>query len=88
MTPLLPSVRDDFAVSIATAVIVVIGLARLAADLPGLPATHVGPRRLSILAIALLVAGVAGLALNADRVEVLIGARIRQWHRCRESSPP
>ncbi len=78
MTPLLPSVRDDFAVSIATAGVIVgsFGLARLAVDLPaGFLATHVGPRRLSILAIALLVAA-SLVGLNADRVEVLIGARI------------
>jgi MFS family permease len=78
MTPLLPAVRDDFGVSIATAGVIVgsFGLARLAVDLPaGFLASHVGPRRMSVAAVALLV-GASIVGLQADRVEVLIGARI------------
>jgi DHA1 family multidrug resistance protein-like MFS transporter len=78
MTPLLPAVRDDFAVSITTAGVIVgaFGLARLAVDLPaGFLANKFDPRRLSIAAIVLLVLS-SFVGLQADRVEVLIGARI------------
>jgi MFS family permease len=78
MTPLLPDIRTDFAVSITTAGLVVgaYGLARLAVDLPaGFLADTVGHRRLSVIAIAvLLVASVLGLF--AGSVEQLILARV------------
>jgi DHA1 family multidrug resistance protein-like MFS transporter len=78
LTPLLPEIRTDFGVSITTAGIIVgsYGLARLAVDLPaGFLANRVGPRRLSLIAIAiLLVASVLGAL--AGSVEQLIVARI------------
>jgi MFS family permease len=78
LTPLLPDIRDDFAVSITTAGLVVgaYGFARLAVDLPaGFIADTVGHRRLSIIAIGLLlVASVLGL--QAATVEQLIVARV------------
>lgn len=78
LTPLLPAVRDDFGVSIATAGWVVgsFGLARLVLDLPaGYLIDWLGHRRLSLIALALLVvASLAGLV--APSLEVLIAARI------------
>ena len=78
LTPLLPEIRGDFGVSITTAGIIVgsYGLARLAVDLPaGFLANRVGPRRLSVIAIVvLLVASVLGA--TAGSVEQLIAARI------------
>jgi MFS family permease len=78
LTPLLPDIRLDFAVSITTAGLVVgaYGLARLAVDLPaGFLADTVGHRRLSVIAIVvLLVASVIGLL--AGSVEQLILARV------------
>jgi MFS transporter, DHA1 family, multidrug resistance protein len=78
LTPLLPAVRDDFGVSIATAGFIVgsYGLARLAVDLPaGFLADRVGHRRLSLIAIVLLiVASIVGL--TAGSVEVLILSRV------------
>ena len=59
LTPLLPDIRDDFGVSITTAGLIVgsYGLARLAVDLPaGFLADRVGPRRLSVIAIVVLLA--------------------------------
>lgn len=78
MTPLLPAVRTDFGVSITTAGVIVgtFGLARLAVDLPaGFLASHADPRRLALTAIVLLVAA-SLIGLVADRVEILIAARI------------
>lgn len=78
LTPLLPAIRDDFAVSITTAGIIVgsYGLARLAIDLPaGFLADVVGHRRLSALAIAVLLASSA-IGFTAQQVEVLIVSRI------------
>lgn len=78
LTPLLPDIRNDFGVSIATAGAIVgaYGLARLLTDLPaGLLADRVGHRRLSLLALGLLVAS-SLLGLGADSVEVLIAARV------------
>ena len=78
MTPLLPAIRDDFGVSITTAGVIVgaFGLARLAVDLPaGFLGSHTHPRRLTILAILLLV-GASLIGLTAGRIEVLIAARI------------
>ena len=78
LTPLLPDIRTDFAVSITTAGLVVgaYGLARLAVDLPaGFLADKVGHRRLSVIAIVvLLVASVVGFL--AGSVEQLIVARV------------
>ena len=78
LTPLLPDIRTDFAVSITTAGLVVgaYGLARLAVDLPaGFLADTVGHRRLSVIAIVvLLVASVVGFL--AGSVEQLILARV------------
>jgi DHA1 family multidrug resistance protein-like MFS transporter len=78
LTPLLPDIRDEFAVSIALAGFVVgaYGLARLAVDLPaGFLAHRVGPRRLSVIAVALLV-GSSLVGFVAPTVEVLIAARV------------
>lgn len=78
LTPLLPDVRDDFGVSITTAGLIVgsYGLARLAVDLPaGRLADTFGPRRLSVIAIVVLLAS-SVLGLVAWSVEVLIAARI------------
>lgn len=78
LTPLLPAVRDDFGVSIATAGWVVgsFGLARLMFNLPaGVLIDRIGYRRLSLIALGLLVtASVVGL--TASSLEVLILARI------------
>ncbi|HVL52909.1 MAG TPA: MFS transporter, partial [Vitreimonas sp.] len=78
MTPLLPAIRDDFGVSIATAGVIVgsYGLARLAVDLPaGFLADVVGHRRLSVIAVVVLfISSLVGLA--SPTVEVLIAARI------------
>jgi DHA1 family multidrug resistance protein-like MFS transporter len=78
MTPLLPLVRDDLGVSISTAGLIVgsYGLARLLVDLPaGFLAEKVGYRRLSVIAIVLLVAS-SLLGFGAANVETLIVARI------------
>jgi MFS family permease len=78
MTPLLPAIQDDFAVSITTAGVIVgsFGLARLAVDLPaGFLASHVGPRRLSVVGVILLV-GSSLVGLRADQVGLLIAARM------------
>ena len=78
LTPLLPEVRDDFGVSIATIGLVVgaFGLARLVVDLPaGWLIERIGHRQLSIIALVLLVAAsLAGLV--APTLEVLILSRI------------
>ena len=78
LTPLLAVIRDDFGISISTVGLVVgsYGLARLVVDLPaGFLAERVGYRRLSTIAIGLLVvASLLGLA--ADRVELLIASRM------------
>jgi MFS family permease len=78
MTPLLPDIRTDFGVSIAIAGVIVgsFGLARLVTDLPaGLVADRIGHRRISVAALALLVASCV-LGLNASTVALLIAARI------------
>jgi MFS transporter, DHA1 family, multidrug resistance protein len=78
MTPLLPAIRDDFGVSIATAGVIVgaFGLARLAVDLPaGFLASRIRPRSLSVVAAILLIAS-SFVGLGAGTVEVLIAARI------------
>jgi DHA1 family multidrug resistance protein-like MFS transporter len=78
LTPLLPDIRTDFAVSITTAGLVVgaYGLARLLVDLPaGFIADTVGHRRLSVIALAVLVLA-SLLGLSAGSVEQLILARV------------
>jgi MFS family permease len=78
LTPLLPDICNDFAVSITTAGLIVgsYGLARLAVDLPaGFLATTVGPRRLSVIAIVVLLAS-SVLGILAGSVEMLIASRI------------
>jgi predicted MFS family arabinose efflux permease len=78
LTPLLPDVRDDFGVSIATAGLIVgsYGLARLIVDLPaGFLAHRVGHRRLAVIAVGLLVAS-SVLGFVSWSVEALIAARI------------
>lgn len=78
MTPLLPEIRDDFGVSIATAGLIVgsYGLARLIIDLPaGLLADRVGHRRISLIAVVLLAAS-SLLGYWAWNVETLIASRI------------
>lgn len=78
LTPLLPDIRNDFAVSITTAGLIVgsYGLARLAVDLPaGFLADRVGPRRLSVIAIVVLLAS-SVLGLFAGSVQMLIASRI------------
>jgi MFS transporter, DHA1 family, multidrug resistance protein len=78
MTPLLPDIQTDFAVSITTAGLVVgaYGFARLLVDLPaGFIADTVGHRRLSVIALAVLVLA-SILGLFAGSVEQLILARV------------
>jgi MFS family permease len=78
LTPLLPAIRDDFGVSIATVgwVVGAFGLARLLLDLPaGFLIDRVGHRELSIVSLALLVASSIG-GFVAPSLEVLVAARI------------
>ena len=78
LTPLLPSIRDDFGISIAMAGVIVssYGMARLMVDLPaGLLADRLGHRRLTVLALALLFLSSA-IGLASPNVLVLIVARI------------
>lgn len=78
ITPLLPQVRDDFGVSIATAGLIVgsYGLARLIIDLPaGFLADRIGHRRISIIAVILLAAS-SILGWAAPSVEVLMASRV------------
>lgn len=78
LTPLLPDIRTDFGVSITTAGLIVgsYGLARLAVDLPaGFLADKVGHRRLSVIAIVVLL-GSSVIGALAPSVEALIAARI------------
>jgi predicted MFS family arabinose efflux permease len=78
LTPLLPEIRDDFGVSIATIGWVVgsFGLARLIADLPaGWLIERFGHRPLSIAAIALLIVASVG-GLLAPTLEILVLSRI------------
>ncbi|HXG40256.1 MAG TPA: MFS transporter [Candidatus Limnocylindrales bacterium] len=78
LTPLLPEIRTDFGVSIATAGLIVgsYGLARLAVDLPaGFLADRVGHRRLSVLALGLLLVSSA-VGFASPSVGLLIAARV------------
>src|SRR5258708_7473875 len=78
MTPLLPDVRNDFGVSIATAGVIVgsYGLARLVTDLPaGFVIDALGHRLVAGVGIVLLIiASVVGL--NASSVAMLVAARV------------
>jgi len=78
ITPLLPDIRADFGVSIATAGVIVgsYGLARLITDLPaGFVIDRLGHRRISLGALVILVASCL-VGLNAGSVEMLIAARV------------
>lgn len=78
LTPLLPAITEDFGISILMAGVVVgsYGLARLAVDLPaGRLASTFGFRRLSVIAVTLLVAS-SLVGLLSPTVEFLITARI------------
>ncbi|MGH2449989.1 MAG: MFS transporter, partial [Candidatus Limnocylindria bacterium] len=78
ITPLLPAIRDDFAVSISTAGVIVgsYGLARLLTDMPaGFIIDAVGPRRVTFVGIVLLALS-SILGLNAATVEMLIASRV------------
>lgn len=78
MTPLLPDIRKDFGVSIATAGVIVgaFGFARLVIDLPaGFVSDRIGHRRISLAALALALVSCL-IGLNAGSVELLIVARI------------
>ena len=78
ITPLLPMIRDDFAVSITVAGIVVgsYGLARLITDMPaGFIIDAVGHRRVTLVGVAMLfVASLLGL--YAPTVGILIASRV------------
>ena len=78
ITPLLPMIRDDFAVSITVAGIVVgsYGLARLVTDMPaGFIIDAVGHRRVTLVGVAMLfVASLLGL--YAPTVGILIASRV------------
>lgn len=78
LTPLLPDVRDEFGISLATAGLVVAtyGFARLLTDLPSsVIVERIGERRLATYGAILLVGGSIVGAL-APTVEWLIAARI------------
>ncbi len=78
ITPLLPDIRADFGVSIATAGIIVgsYGLARLLTDLPaGLVIDALGHRAVTIAGLIVLVLA-SILGLNASSVPMLIAARV------------
>ncbi len=78
LTPLLPDIRTDFGVSIATAGVIVgsYGLARLITDLPaGFVIDGVGHRKVSVIALLLLVAS-SLLGIEANGVGMLIAARV------------
>jgi MFS family permease len=78
LTPLLPAVRDEFGISIATAGLIVgsYGLSRLIINLPaGMMAERVGYRRMAVVAVLLLVAS-SLVGMIAGSVEVLIASRI------------
>jgi MFS family permease len=78
MTPLLPDVRNDFGVSIATAGVIVgsYGLARLVTDLPaGFVIDALGHRLVGAVGVVVLIlASLVGL--NASSVEMLVAARV------------
>jgi MFS family permease len=78
ITPLLPVIRDDFGVSIATAGVIVgsYGLARLLTDMPaGFIIDAVGHRLVTIVGTVLLVVS-SLVGLGATSVEMLIASRV------------
>ena len=78
ITPLLPDIRADFGVTIATAGVIVgsYGLARLLTDLPaGIVIDAVGHRRVTVGGLILLVLS-SILGFNASSVAMLIAARV------------
>jgi MFS transporter, ACS family, D-galactonate transporter len=78
LTPLLPDIRKDFGINIATAGLIVgsYGLARLVTDLPaGWVIDAVGHVRVSILGLALLIVACL-VGWSSTTVEMLIAARI------------
>jgi DHA1 family multidrug resistance protein-like MFS transporter len=78
LTPLLPNIKDDFAISIATAGLIVstYGFARLLTDLPsGVALERIGEQRVAFGGVALLFAGSVVGAMSPS-VEWLIAARI------------
>src|SRR5919204_6685871 len=78
LTPLLPDIRNDFGVSIATAGVIVgsYGLARLLTDLPaGFVIDALGHRVVTLAGVFLLVIS-SLVGLNASSVPMLIAARV------------
>src|SRR3954447_3510054 len=78
LTPLLPNIKDDFGISIATAGLVVstYGFARLLTDLPsGVALERIGERNVALGGVALLILGSVIGAISPS-VEWLIAARV------------
>ncbi len=78
ITPLLPEIRTDFGVSIATAGVIVgsYGLARLVTDLPaGFVIDALGHRNVTVAGLLLLIVS-SLLGLNATSVPMLVAARV------------
>ena len=78
VTPLLPDIRNDFRVSIATAGVIVgsYGLARLLVDLPaGFLLDRIGHLRLTVVSLVLLFAA-SLVGFGASSVEMLIVSRV------------
>lgn len=78
VTPLLPDIRNDFRVTIATAGVIVgsYGLARLLVDLPaGFLLDRIGHLRLTIVSLVLLFAA-SLVGFEASSVEMLIASRV------------
>ena len=78
VTPLLPDIRNDFRVTIATAGVIVgsYGLARLLVDLPaGFLLDRIGHVRLTVVALVILfISSLVGY--GASTVETLIASRV------------
>ena len=78
LTPLLPNIKDDFGISIATTGLVVstYGFARLLTDLPsGVALERIGERRVAFGGVVLLVLG-SVIGATSPTVEWLIVARV------------
>jgi MFS family permease len=78
LTPLLPNIKSDFGISIATAGLVVstYGFARLLTDLPsGIALERIGERRVAMVALSMLLLGSA-IGAASPSVGWLIAARI------------